>query len=135
MVRRNNGLDKLVSTFSVLLALSCAVILVAWIIFLVFAQVSVRRLEKHPETKDALGMELVSGWRIFNIAEALVLPMSFFKRIEGGPLFFMYADAKVLRRHSRLIDRILAHLLFWPFVTGSFSAVLLVILDAFQVFD
>ena len=54
-----------------------AVLLIAWILYLIFGQITVRKLERDAEVKARLGFEVISGWWIFNVAEALVLPESF----------------------------------------------------------
>ncbi|WP_404361886.1 hypothetical protein [Marinobacter sp.] len=107
----------------------------AWILFLIFAKVTVRKLERNPETKEALGLEFVSGWRIFNIAEALVLPKSLLHRVRGGPLGGLFADAELLREHVNQFDRFLAHLFVWPFALAGVGILVIVALDAFHVFD
>jgi len=44
------------------------------ILYVVFGQVTVRKLIKNPETKHELGVEFVSGWDIVNVAQALSIP-------------------------------------------------------------
>ena len=44
---------------------------VACILFVIFGQVTVRKLRKNPETKHELGLEFAGGWDILNVAQAL----------------------------------------------------------------
>jgi len=60
----------LVSLIATLSAIPAAAGFVAWILFIIFGQVTVRKLRKNPETKHELGIEFASGWDIFNVASA-----------------------------------------------------------------
>ena len=62
--------------FSKLLGIIFIFMLIACLLYVVFGQVTVRRLRKNPKTKDALGLEFVSGWDIINVAQALAFPSS-----------------------------------------------------------
>lgn len=104
-------------------------VMLGWIFFLIFGRTTVRRLSKNPDTKHALGTEFISGWRIFNVAEALVLPMSFFRRVRRGALSGLWADAALLRQHTGWGDRLLAHLMFWCFVPSVAGLFLVMLLD------
>lgn len=44
------------------------------ILYVLFGQVTVRKLRKNTETKDYLGLELSSGWDILNVASAICRP-------------------------------------------------------------
>lgn len=116
------------STFSALLGAASAAALVAWLLYLIFAQVTVRRLEKDPAVREQMGFEAISGWRVFNVAEALVLPRSFFEMARKTLLSGMYANATLLRAHATRLDRVLAHLFFWTFFGSGAAIVLLVAL-------
>lgn len=119
---------------SALLA-GCAIgVMIGWVFFLIFGRTTVRRLSKNPETKHRLGAEFVSGWRIFNVAEALVVPTSFFQKMQQGPLSGLWADAALLRQHASRADFVLAHLLFWSFVPSAALLVVTVLLDLVGAF-
>ena len=45
-----------------------------------------RKLRKHPETKDVLGVEFVSGWDSFNVAQALALPQFIINKLKKSPI-------------------------------------------------
>lgn len=44
------------------------------VLFVIFGQVTVRKLRKNPETRHELGIGFASGWDITNVAQALSLP-------------------------------------------------------------
>ena len=62
------------STRAMLVGILIAVASIGMILFVIFGQVTVRKLRKNPETRDRLGVSLVSGWDIVNVAGALALP-------------------------------------------------------------
>ena len=104
------------------------------VLFIVFGQVTVRKLRKNEETKNALGGELVSGWDIINVAQALAFPASWLKRIENSPLSFMEADSRIVRENTNKFDHILGMIFYWLLMGNTISGVLLVILDSFNIF-
>ena len=55
-----------------MLLIGCAVFV--GLLYVVFGQITVRRLRKNAAIKDRLGIQLASGWDIINITEALSLP-------------------------------------------------------------
>lgn len=120
--------------FSTLLAIPAAVLFVAWILFVIFGQVTVRKLRKNPETMHELGISLVSGWEILNIAQALSIPKLVTQRLEKSPLYFLHANIDLLYKHTNMFDRFLARLFFWPFFLSVFSMIALVILDWLSFF-
>jgi hypothetical protein len=97
-------------------------------LFLIFAQVTVRKLEKNPVTKHALGAEFVSGQRIVHAACALVLPLWYFRRARQNPMSIINANAELVRQYTNGVDKFLAHLFFWPFVTTGFGGAICSIL-------
>jgi len=117
------------STLSALLGVAGAAAIVAWFLYLAFAQVTVRRLEKNPVVREQMGFEAISGWRIFNVAEAIVLPRAFFKLARRSMLSGMYANADLIREHTNWVDRVLAHLFFWMFIGSGGAIVILVAID------
>ena len=99
--------------------------LVAGVMYLVFGQVTVRRLRKSPATRDCLGMELLNGGDIVLVAQALTWPGWMQQRAENGCLGFMVARSRVIRQYTNRLDRILARLCYW-----SMSICLLLLLSS-----
>ena len=122
------------SLLSTLLAIPAAVLFVAWILFVIFGQVTVRKLRKNPETKHELGVEFLSGWDILNVAQALSIPQSMTRRLESSRLSFLHANIELLYKHTNWFDRFLARLFYWPFFLSVFAMVILMILNWFGVF-
>ncbi len=119
-------------SFSTLLAIPFAVGLIACILFVIFGQVTVRKLRKKPETKQALGIELTSGWDILNVATALSVPESLEKKFKNKAF---HANADLLYKHTTVFDRVLARMFFWSWVFSGSGLIILMILNWFGVFD
>ena len=86
-----------------------------------FGQITVRKLRKNPKTKDALGMEFVSGWDILNVAGALSKPKCLTKKRKQPLLSFLAADVETLYKQTTQFDRIF----FWSFyASGIFMMVI-----------
>ena len=68
------------SLASKLLAIPLLLCIFACIFFVLFGQITVRKLRKNEKTKDALGLEFTSGWDILNVAQALSLPKKLKKK-------------------------------------------------------
>ena len=117
------------SLFSLLLAVGACIAIIAWILFVIFGQVTVRKLRKNPETKDALGMEFVSGWDIFNVAQALALPRKYAQWRKKAPLGMLHANVDLLYKHTTRFDRILARIFFVPWIVAGLFGVVLMLLD------
>ena len=66
----------MVITESSLFACLMACMFVTCILYVLFGQITVRKLRNNPKTKDALGLEYASGWDIINVAQALAFPRS-----------------------------------------------------------
>jgi hypothetical protein len=122
------------SLFSLLLAIGCGIGLIAWILFVIFGQVTVRKLRKNPETKDALGIEFISGWDIFNVAQALALPLKYARWRKKAPLGMLHADADLLHKHATRLDRILARVFLIPFMFAGFFLLVLCLMEYFGFF-
>jgi len=101
----------------------------AGILFLIFSWVTVRKLKKNPDTKNALGMEFVSGWNILNTAQALSLPKLITKSFRNSPLSFLHADSELLVKHTSVFDRILARIFYYVFLFSGGTLVVAAILD------
>jgi hypothetical protein len=123
------------STFSSLLALAVFFMVVACVLYVVFGQVTVRKLRKNPKTKDALGTEFVSGWDIINVAQALAFPRSLSKKLEKSRISFLYANASLLLENTNKFDRFLGALFYWSMMISGLSGIILVLLNTFGVFD
>ena len=101
------------------------------VLYVSFGQITVRKLRKNPEAKAALGFELVSGWDIVNVAEALSIPRSWMKKIENGFLSKMYAKTDFLIENTTKFDRILAVMFYVNFIFFGLSMAIFILLDAF----
>jgi len=93
-----------------------AMFVVVGSLFVVFGEVTVRRLRNNSETKEALGIEFVGGRDIMNVAMALSIPRSLNRRGRRSRASFMFADADLLYQYTNLFDRVLARLFYWTFV-------------------
>ena len=116
--------------FSKLLALIFIFMFVTCVLYVVFGQVTVRKLRKNPKTKDALGAEFVSGWDIINVAQALAFPASWINKLEESQLSFLYANAKILRENTTRLDRILGSVFYWIMMFSGLAGVMLVLLNS-----
>ncbi len=123
------------SLFSQLLAFAAALMFLALILYVVFGQVTVRKLRKSPDTKNALGVEFASGWDIINVAQALAIPRSWSKKLENSPLSALYAKSECLRKNTTSFDRILAAVFYWLFTASGIIMIALVALNSLGVFD
>jgi len=56
------------SLLSKLLAFTTFLTFIAGFLFVLFGQITVRKLRKNPATKNELGVEFLSGWDIINVA-------------------------------------------------------------------
>lgn len=100
-------------------------------LFVFFGQVTVRKLRKKTETKDALGLEFASGWDIFNVAQALSLPRSWARKLEKKGQFYgdgVVARSDLLYEHTNKFDRFLARTLFWLSYFGLFTMLIFILL-------
>lgn len=123
------------SKFSALLGIAAGFGFLAMILFVIFGQVTVRRLRKNPETKNQLGIEFMSGWDIFNVAGALAFPRWLNRKLRNTPLSSMYANADILDKHTNLFDRILASVFYVLWVSSVVGMLMLILLDKFGMFD
>jgi hypothetical protein len=119
---------------SLLWAIVCFTSIIALILYVIFGQVTVRRLRKNPETKDSLGIEFISGWDILNVAEALALPKKYAQRRKKLAFGMLRADPDVLYKHTTRFDRILAKVFLIPFAFAGGFGVVLMLLDIFGFF-
>lgn len=108
--------------FFVIILVGC---ILSAILYVVFGQITVRKLRKNPKTKDALGLEFVSGWDIINVAQAFSLPRRWMRKIERSKFSSMYAHSSVLFENTTKFDRILGCIFYWLLtLSGLFGALL-----------
>ncbi|WP_036249191.1 hypothetical protein [Methylobacter sp. BBA5.1] len=123
------------SLFSKLLALGGIGIFFSWILYVLFGQLTVRKLRKIPNMKGRLGVEFVSGYDILNVASALSAPKWFRERASRSTLSFLAADYQALYQNTTLFDRIFARVFWGSFLASNLYTLLLVILYKIGVFD
>ena len=107
----------------------------AMILYVLFGQITVRKLRKNPETKDKLGIEFASGWDILNVAGALAMPRWFNHKLRNSQLSSLYADADILEKNTNVFDRMLAIVFYGLFVFSTLFLILVGIFGFFGVFD
>jgi len=89
------------------------------ILFVLFGQITVRRLRKNPATKHELGTEFVSGWDILNVAQSLALPVNLNRKLKNTPLSFLHSNTDLLILHTSKFDRLLAKVFYYTYlITG-----------------
>lgn len=123
------------SLFSQLFAIAAFILFLGLILFVIFGQVTVRKLRKNPKTKDALGFEYMSGSNIANVAKALAISRKKAQEMKENKMSFLYADIELLYEHTNKVDRILAKTLYWLMGIGGVLLVLLMLLNIVGVFE
>ncbi len=110
------------------------VMFIGLILFVIFGQVTVRKLRKNPETKDALGAELYSGYDIWNVAGVFSTPKWLRRRMAASSYYHIFsANHDLLYKHTTKFDRVFARVV-WIFTMGpAFVMLILAILYAFGV--
>ncbi len=121
------------SLLSTLLAIPAVTGFIACVLFVIFGQVTVRKLRKNPETKQALGIEFASGWNILNVAQ-LALPQSVAQKIWRRSMG-LEAGPDVLYRYTTTFDRVLARAFYILFVFSGSGFAILVMLNWLKAFD
>ena len=117
------------SFFSQLLGIVAICMFFVCILYVLFGQVTIRKLRKNPKTKGALGGEYISGWDIINVAQALAFPRSWSHVMEKSPLSFMYANSELIFNHTNKFDHILGFIFYWLLILSGLSGALLVLLN------
>jgi hypothetical protein len=112
--------------FSKLLAFSAFLMLIAANLYLVFGQITVRKLRKKPEMKNELGFELASGWDILNVAGALSAPKWLREKFSKSRLSGFTANYQLIYENTSKFDRVLARV-FWFFYVVSVVLMLIFI--------
>lgn len=105
------------------------------ILYVLFGQLTVKKLRKDEALKNSLGLELVSGWDIINVAQALAIPRSWSKKLENSPLSALYAKSECLRENTTRFDRVLAAMFYWLLTLSGISMIALVAMDSLGAFD
>ena len=121
-------MGRFLVSFSALLAISVAVMLISWVLFVIFGQVTVRKLRKNPETRQALGLEFASGWDILNVAQALSIPKTIAQKLRHKSEAMglgLEADPDLLYQYTTVFDRVLARLFYIPFFLSGTGVIIL----------
>jgi len=119
---------------AMLVSILIAFVFMVMVFFVLFGQITVRKLRKNPETKQALGVEFISGWDILNVAQALTLPKSVAQKIRHSSMG-IEADPDSLYRYTTVFDRVLARMFYVLFVLSGTGGVALVVLNWLGFFD
>ncbi|WDE04252.1 hypothetical protein SG34_023375 [Thalassomonas viridans] len=122
------------NTFSQLFAFACFFLFLACVLYIVFGQVTVRKLRKNPKTKAVMGIEYASGWDIINVAQALALPRSWSRKLKKSPLSYLYANSELLFENTTKFDQVLAAVFFWLLTLSGLAAALLLLLNTLGLF-
>lgn len=93
--------------------LALASMIVNLVLFVVFGEVTVRRLRKLPDGPGRLGIEFISGGDIINASLALSRSSWLTRRLEASPAAGWVADTRWLREHTTRLDRALARAHFY----------------------
>ena len=94
-------------------------------LYVLFGQLTVKKLRKNPKTKEILGLEYASGWDIINVAQALAFPKTWSRKLEGSQLSFMYANATIIHDNTTKFDRVLGFMFYWLLILSGLSGGLL----------
>ncbi len=91
-------------------------LLLSPVLFVIFGQVTVRKLRKNRQTKDVLGMEFVSGSGITGVAQTFSIPRSWARKLDEKSRGYapgVIANSDLLYEHTTIFDRFLARLFYW----------------------
>lgn len=117
------------------MGIAAGLMMLAALLYVVFGQVTVRKLRKNPETRDKLGMELASGWDILNVAGALSRPLWLSARLRGSRLNFTAADERPIYAHTNRFDRLIARLFFYTWIGSVVAFLSIGIIASFGFID
>jgi len=109
--------------------------LLSAVLYVVFGQVTVRKLRKNPNTKELLGMEFISGWDIINVAKAFSLPRSWMLKVEKSKFAFMYANSSTLFENTSIFDRVIGCIFYWTLTLSGLLGAFFALLNSFGFFD
>ncbi len=122
-------------TFSTLLGICFLFILIGWVLFVLFGQITVRRLRKNPETRNKLGLEFASGWDIFNVAGAMCRPQWLSERLRRSTLSFSAADERPIYENTNWFDRLLGRTMFIMMMSAVAVMLVLILLNFIGLID
>lgn len=122
------------TTIQYLVGLIIVASIITGVLFVLFGQITVRKLRKNPDTRAQLGIELVSGWDILNAAAALSRPKWLSEKFKKSRFSFLAANSDVLYNNTTLFDRILARLFWFTYVSAGTGMILVLILHWFGFF-
>ena len=117
------------SLFSQMLAIVGICMFLTAILYVAFGQVTIKKLRKNPKTKDALGLEYVSGWDIINVAQVLAIPRSWSRKLEKIPLSSIYANSGLLFENTSKLDRILVAVFYWLLMISGLSVPIIILMN------
>lgn len=109
--------------------------IITGVLFVIFGRITARKLRKNPDTKAQLGIELVSGWDILNVAAALSRPKWLSERFKKSGLSYLTANSDILYNHTTPFDRILARVFWYTYVASGTGMILVLILNLFGLLD
>ena len=121
-------------TITIFVGILILLTVISGTLFVIFGQVTVRKLRKNPDTKQALGIEFTSGWDILNVAQALALPRSVAQKIRRNSMG-LEADPDVLYKHTTVFDRVLARMFYTLYAFSGFVSIVLIVTYFFWGFD
>jgi len=121
----------------ILFGIILATMFIVMVLYVLFGQLTVRKLRKNPETKHELGIEFASGLDILNVAQALTVPRATMQKYKNKQTFLsaFYADADLLYKHTNRFDRILARVLYVLFVLCGSGGIALVVINGLGFFE
>ena len=109
--------------------------LLTCLLYVIFGQVTVKKLRKNPATREQLGVSVASGWDILNVAGALSRPKWLSERLRRSPLSFTAADERPLYAYTTRFDRFLARVFFWLWTVTGIGIISTVIFTAVGLID
>lgn len=98
------------------------------VLYVLFGQVTVRKLRKNEETRSNLGLEFASGWDIINVAQALSLPRFITRKLDNSPISLFHANTELLEKHTSKFDKGLAFIFYWLFTISILSLLSLAVI-------
>ena len=98
---------------------------VLWgILFVVFGEVTVRRLRKDLQVRRQMGYEFFPGWDIVNVAVALSWPRRIMRWLDSRAVLGLHAHSETMYRHTSGLDRFLARASYWTLISCCLCLVL-----------
>lgn len=119
---------------SLMFSIGLAGSFISMILYILFGQITVKKLRKNDTVKNALGFEYLSGWDIINTAQAFSIPRTLSRKLEKSKLSALYANSELLFQHTTKFDRLLGATFYWVLTFSGLTMILLVILDGLDLF-